>query len=70
MPKSKILALLAELAGGEGFEPSLAGPGPAVLPLDDPPVPSQNRTGIGKKIQSLLSNRPYGGERGPRLIHS
>ena len=26
------------LAGGEGFEPSLTGPGPAVLPLDYPPA--------------------------------
>lgn len=27
-----------KLAGEEGFEPSLTGPEPAVLPLDDPPV--------------------------------
>ncbi len=26
------------MAGGEGLEPSLAGPEPAVLPLDDPPA--------------------------------
>ena len=26
------------MAGGEGFEPSLSGSEPLVLPLDDPPV--------------------------------
>ena len=26
------------MAGGLGFEPRLAGPEPAVLPLDDPPI--------------------------------
>ena len=44
-----------KLAGEEGFEPSLTGPEPAVLPLDYSPVTPQNRTGIGQKIQSLLS---------------
>jgi hypothetical protein len=47
--------LLINMAGEEGFEPSLAGPEPAVLPLDDPPVPLKNRTGIRQKIQSPLS---------------
>ena len=30
------------MAGGEGLEPSLTGPEPVVLPLDDPPP--DNRT--------------------------
>ena len=47
-----------KLAGEEGFEPSLTGPEPAVLPLDYSPATPQNRTGIGRKIQSMAaSNR-------------
>lgn len=30
------------MAGPEGFEPSLTGPKPAVLPLDDGPVQTVN----------------------------
>ncbi len=45
-----------KLAGEEGFEPSLPGPGPGVLPLDYSPATLKKRTGIGQKIQSLLSN--------------
>ena len=39
------------LAGGEGFEPSLTGPEPAVLPLNDPPALCSNLAKFGGNVK-------------------
>jgi hypothetical protein len=36
-----------KVAGGEGFEPSLTGPEPVVLPLNDPPALNSNFAKFG-----------------------
>ena len=59
--------LINKLAGEEGFEPSLTGPEPGVLPLDYspvclalPPYPLKTKEGsdrnFGQQIQSFLPN--------------
>ena len=55
--ETRLRILFTQMAGGRGFEPRLMDPESIVLPLDDPPVTPQNRTGIGQKIQSPLSYR-------------
>ena len=44
-----------KLAGEVGFEPTLPGPEPGVLPLDDSPATPQKAAEIRQKIQSPLS---------------
>ena len=39
------------LAGGEGFEPSLTGPEPVVLPLNDPPALPSNLAKFGPDVK-------------------
>ena len=38
LKKDRVLTRYAQLAGGEGFEPSYLEPESSVLPLDDPPA--------------------------------
>ena len=39
------------MAGGQGLEPWLTGPEPAVLPLDDPPATSEYFAGFLKNVK-------------------
>lgn len=45
------------LAGGEGFEPSLTGPEPAVLPLNDPPALVHNLANCGPNVKDKNRSR-------------
>ena len=63
-----LIRLSQNLAGEEGFEPSLHDPESCVLPLDDSPVPLKIAAEIGQKIQSFLPNPPLSPESMAELI--
>ncbi len=51
-----LIGLRENLAGEEGFEPSLPDSESGVLPLNYSPATLRKAGGIGQKIQSLLPN--------------
>jgi hypothetical protein len=52
------------LAGGRGFEPRLTGPEPAVLPLDDPPMPKSIVVSEKARVKPIVSYRNSNLEQG------
>ena len=62
--------LIKELAGEEGFEPSLPGPEPAVLPLDDSPATDVTESKSGPFPELLNTIRPMILTRGSKSLSS
>lgn len=55
--RTRLLIKLPKLAGEAGFEPTLPGPEPGVLPLDYSPAALSKAAKFGQKIQSPPSYR-------------